>query len=71
MLRGLKLIKQVMKVIERVVEELIRQRVEIDKMQCSFMLGRGTIETIFIVLTSHSTWPLLTWRKHLIMFPWM
>ena len=32
--RGLKLIEQVMKVLERVVEGLIRQRVEIDQMQC-------------------------------------
>ena len=31
--RGLKLIEQVMKVLERVVEGLIRQRVEIDEMQ--------------------------------------
>ena len=37
--RGLKLIEQVMKVLERVVEGLIRQRVEIDDMQCGFMSG--------------------------------
>ena len=47
--RGLKLIEQVMKVLERVVEGLIRQRVEIDEMQCGFMSGRGTTEAIFIV----------------------
>ena len=47
--RGLKLIEQVMKVLERVVEELIRQRVEIDEMQCGFMSGRGTTDAIFIV----------------------
>ena len=40
--RGLKLIDQVMKVLERVVESLIRQRVEIDEMQCGFMSGRCT-----------------------------
>ena len=28
---------------------LIRQRVEIDKMQCAFMLGCGTTDAIFIV----------------------
>ena len=75
--RGLKLIEQVMKVLERVVEGLIRQRVEIDEMQCGFMSGRGTTDAIFIVLsyrrstwlpTSRSTWPSLTWRKHLIEF---
>ena len=42
--RGLKLIEQVMKVLERVVEGLIRQRVEIDEMQCGFMS-----DAIFIV----------------------
>ena len=38
-----------MKVLERVVESLIRQRVEIDEMQCGFMSGRGTTDAIFIV----------------------
>ena len=47
--RGLKLIEQVMKVLERVVEGLIRQRVEIDEMQCGFMSGRGTTDVIIIV----------------------
>ena len=47
--RGLKLIEQVMKVLERVVEGLIRQRVEIDEMQCGFMSGRGTTDGIFIL----------------------
>ena len=47
--RGLKLIEQVMKVLERVVEGFIRQRVEIDEMQCGFMSGRGTTDAIFIV----------------------
>ena len=47
--RGLKLIEQVMKVLEPVVEGLIRQRVEIDAMQCGFMSGRGTTVAIFIV----------------------
>ena len=47
--RGLKLFEQVMKVLERVVEGLIRQRVEIDEMQCGFMSGRGTTDAIFIV----------------------
>ena len=45
----LKLIDQVMKVLERVVESLIRQRVEIDEMQCGFMSGHGTTDAIFIV----------------------
>ena len=47
--RGLKLTEQVMKVLEPVVEGLIRQRVEIDEMQCGFMSGHGTTDAIFIV----------------------
>ena len=35
--------------VERVVEGLIKQRVEIDEMQCGFMSGRGTTDAIFIV----------------------
>ena len=42
--RGLKLIEQVMKVLEHVVEG-----VEIDKMQSGFMSGCGTTDAIFIV----------------------
>ena len=38
-----------MKVLECVVEGLIRQRVEIDEMQCGFMSGCGTTDVIFIV----------------------
>ena len=47
--RGLKLIDQVMKVLERVVEVFIRQRVVINDMQCGFMQGRGTTDAIFIL----------------------
>ena len=68
-----------MKVLEHVVEGLIRQRVEIDEMQCGFISGRGTTNAIFIVRQLqekhlaankplYSTWPSLTWRKHLIVF---
>ena len=38
-----------MKMLEHVEEGLIRQRVEIDEMQCGFMLGCGTTDAIFIV----------------------
>ena len=34
--------------LEHVEEGLIGQRVEIDKMQCGFMLGCGTTDAIFI-----------------------
>ena len=54
--RGLK-IEQVMKVLECVVERLIRQRIEVDEMQCGFMSERGTTDAIFIVcqLQKHLT----------------
>ena len=38
-----------MKVLVRLVEQLIRQRVEIDEIQCGFMSVRGTTNAIFIV----------------------
>ena len=38
-----------MKMLEHVEEGLIRQRVEIDEMQCGFILGGGTTDAIFIV----------------------
>ena len=47
--RGLKLIEQIKKVLERVVEGFIRQRVVINDMQCGFMQSRGTIDAIFIL----------------------
>ena len=47
-----------MKMLEHVEEGLIRQRVEIDEMQCGFMLGCATTYAIFIVRQLH--------EKHLI-----
>jgi hypothetical protein len=47
--RGLKLLDQVMKVYERIVESHIRQQVSIDDMQFGFMPGRGTTDAIFII----------------------
>ena len=38
-----------MKMLEHVKEGLIWQRVEIDEMQCGFILGCGTTDAIFIV----------------------
>ena len=38
-----------MKMLEHLEEGPIRQRVEIDEMQCIFMLGCGTTDAIFIV----------------------
>ena len=47
--RGLKLLDQAMKVIERIVEKLIRDIVNIDEMQFGFMPGKGTTDAIFIL----------------------
>ena len=47
--RGLKLIEQVMKVLDRIVDGLLRQLVSIDDSQFGFVPGRGTTDTIFVV----------------------
>ena len=47
--RGLKLIEQVMKVLERIVDGLIRQVVSIDDSQFGFVPGRGTTDAIFVI----------------------
>ena len=47
--RGLKLTEQVMKVLERIVDGLIRQVVSIDDSQIGFVPGRGTTDAIFVV----------------------
>ena len=47
--RGLKLLDQVMKVLERVAENFLWQQVCIDNMQFGFMPGRSTTDAIFIV----------------------
>jgi len=47
--RGIKLLEHGMKVLERVLERRLRQKLNIDEMQCGFMPGRGTIDALFIV----------------------
>ena len=47
--RGLKLTEQVMKVLERVVDGLIRQVVSTDDSQFGFVPGRGTTDAIFVI----------------------
>ena len=47
--RGLKLVDQVMKVIERVIDKLLRERIDIDEMQFGFVSGRGTTDAIFLL----------------------
>ena len=47
--RGLKLVDQVMKVIERVIDKLLRERIDIDEMQFGFVPGCGTTDAIFLL----------------------
>ena len=47
--RGLKLTELVMKVLERIVDGLIRQLVSIDYSQFGFVPGRGNTDAIFVV----------------------
>ena len=47
--RAIKLLEQLMKVLERVLEKKIRCQVSIDNMQFGFMPGKGTIDAIFIM----------------------
>ena len=47
--RGLKLTEQVMEVLERIVDGLIRQVVSTDDSQFGFVPGTGTTDAIFVV----------------------
>ena len=47
--QGFKLTEQVMKVLERIVDSLIRQLVSVEDSYFSFVSGRGTTDAIFVV----------------------
>ena len=47
--RGIKPTEQVTKILERIVDGLIRQLVSIDDSQFGFVPGRGTTDAIFVV----------------------
>ena len=47
--RGIKLLDQVMKIFERVIEKRVRAKVTLDEMQFGFRAGRGTTDAIFVV----------------------
>ena len=51
--RGLKLLDQVMKVMEHTLATIIRTQVDIDAMQFGFMPGTGTTDAIFILQQVH------------------
>ena len=46
--RRLKLLEQMMKIFERVIKQKIREMVDLNTMQFGFMLGKGTMDAIFI-----------------------
>ena len=47
--RGVKLLEHAMKIVERVLENRIRELVMIDEMQYGFMPGKGTTHALFIL----------------------
>ena len=47
--RGLKLLEVLQKVLERIIEVILRDQISIDSMQFGFMPGRGTTDAIFIL----------------------
>ena len=49
--RGLKIIKQLIRVLECIMERHVRQRVEIDEMQCRFMSGHGGTRVVVFILS--------------------
>ena len=46
--RGMKLLEHMMKMFERIIEKEIRKVIDVGEMQFGFMLGKGTIDAIFI-----------------------
>ena len=49
--RGLKIIKQLIRVLECILERHVRQRVEIDEMQCRFMSAHGGTPVVVFILS--------------------
>ena len=64
---GLKLTEQVMKILERIVDGLIRQLVSIDDSQFGFIPGRGTTDAIFVVSQLQEKYRYLAANKRLYM----
>ena len=61
--RGLKLIKQLIRVLEGILKRHIRQRVKIDEMQSRIMSGHGGT-TVAVFILSQLQKLLLTSNKH-------
>ena len=46
--RGVKLLEHGMKVVERIFERSLRNLVTVNEMQCGFILGKGTVDALFM-----------------------
>ena len=53
--RGLKMLKQIMKIVERILDRIIRTRVDINSMQFGFIPGRSTTDAIYITPDARET----------------
>ena len=51
--RGLKLTEHAMKILERIIDNVIREKVNIDECQFGFVPGRGTTDAIFVLRQLH------------------
>ena len=66
--RGLKLIKQLIWVFGCIQGRHIRQRVEIDEIQCRFMPGHGGIAVVIFILSQLQKLPLNSNKPFYITF---
>ena len=73
--RGIKLMSHTLKLFERVLDNRLRQVVQIGRQQLGFMEGLGTVDGIFSLRQNmekhrksrkYCIWFSLTWRKHMI-----
>ena len=49
--RGLKIIKQLIRMLECILERHVMQRVDIEEMQCRFMSGHGGTPVVVFILS--------------------
>ena len=73
--RGVKLLEHTMKIVERVLENRIRELIMMDEMQFGFMPGKGTTHALFILRRMQEefrgrekscTCVLWIWKRHSI-----
>ncbi|XP_063610502.1 uncharacterized protein LOC134784375 [Penaeus indicus] len=56
-IRGIKLLKHVMKILEKVIEGMLRGLVSVNGMQFVFSPGRGTMDAAFIIMQQQEKHP--------------